>query len=61
MSWKQASGNHDRAFDLCLIKQRLCAKVVRYNGGYAFATFLLPGELRRGKQWTKLGYWIEED
>lgn len=48
MSWGQANGNENRTCEPCLNKQRLCAKLVRYNGGYAFARFPLP---ERAEAW----------
>jgi hypothetical protein len=54
-----SDGKQHRACDYCVFKQRICAKLGHVNMDVEIAIYPLPANLREGKTWKDLEFWVQ--
>ncbi|KAI4698249.1 uncharacterized protein J4E84_001385 [Alternaria hordeiaustralica] len=59
--WAQGGKHKESACDKCIAKREACAHIDKVNNEYIKVFVPLPRDLRKGKKWDELGYWVLED
>ena len=57
----QSKGNVWSACDFCIDTRRLCLRMIKVNHhGTEKVVFPLPPQLRVGRHWTEMGFWVRD-
>jgi hypothetical protein len=54
--WSMSNGNKNSACDLCINKERICARLVEIDKVIKLVIFPLP--VRPNSRWNELEYWV---